>query len=109
MIARSNSCIHFLYNLPPPPLFPSKERFLPFLSQIVPFFRTDQACEYKSESTITRQPSEPQVHCPPFMHPHTIKIVKHPLHCASTPLVLMHALLITFISLAMVMGLPVLG
>jgi hypothetical protein len=43
------------------------------------------------------------------MRPHTIIIVKHPLHCASTPLVLMHALLITFVSLAMVMSLPVLG
>ncbi len=43
------------------------------------------------------------------MHPHTMKGVKQHLHCASTPLVLMHALLITFISLAMVMSLPVLG
>ncbi|ALM09772.1 MAG: hypothetical protein PeribacterA2_0383 [Candidatus Peribacter riflensis] len=39
----------------------------------------------------------------------TIKPVKQHLHCASAQLVLMHALLITFISLAMVMSLPVLG
>jgi len=39
----------------------------------------------------------------------TIKHVKQHLHCASAPLVLMHALLITFLSLAMVMSLPVLG
>jgi len=35
--------------------------------------------------------------------------VKQHLHLASTPLVLTHALLITFLSLVMVMSLPVLG
>jgi hypothetical protein len=38
-----------------------------------------------------------------------MKPVKPHLHCASTPLVLMHALLIASVSLAMVMSLPVLG
>jgi len=43
------------------------------------------------------------------MRIHTMKGVKQHLHCASAQLVLMHALLITFLSLAMVMSLPVLG
>lgn len=43
------------------------------------------------------------------MQHHTINHVKPHLLCASTPLVLMHALLIASVSLAMVMSLPVLG